>query len=89
MDIATATIFSGALPQSDVECRRETCKSHYNREGMNGVNNLTTKGEIILPTTDKTRKQKLPTSDKKLTETYRQQTMWTPHPPKPPSADPQ
>ena len=33
-------------------------------EGVNGVNRLATKGEKILPTTDKTRK-KLPTSDKK------------------------
>ena len=42
-------------------------------EGVNGVNRLATKGEKILLTTDKTRK-KLPTSDKKLTEIYRQPT---------------
>ena len=40
---------------------------------MNGVNRLATKGEKILLTTDKTRK-KLPNSDKKLTEIYRQPT---------------
>ena len=42
-------------------------------EGVNGVNRLAGKGEKILLTTDKTRKQ-LPTNDKKLTEIYRQPT---------------
>ena len=36
-----------------------------------GVNRLATKGKEILLTTDETR-QKIPTSDKKITEIYRQ-----------------
>ena len=42
-------------------------------EGVNGVNRLATKGEKISLTSDKTRK-KLPTSDRKVTEIYRQPT---------------
>jgi len=49
------------------------CNLYPLKEGVNGVNRLATKGEKILLATDKTRK-KLPTSDKKLTEIYRQPT---------------
>ena len=52
-------------------------------DGVNGVNRLATKGEKALLTTDKRRenitdyrqtRKKLPTSEKKITEIYRQPT---------------
>ena len=51
--------------------RVEFLAREHNTEGVNGVNRFVTKGKKILVTSDKTRK-KLPTSDKNLTEIYRQ-----------------
>ena len=57
------------------DCQQNITKNTYIYiyEGVNGVNRPATKGEKILLTTDKRRK-KIPNSDKKLTQIYRQPT---------------
>ena len=50
---------------SRINCSVVSTSTALFEEGVNGVNLLATKGEKILLTTDKTRKN-VPTSDKKI-----------------------